>query len=129
MPFKTVPALILAGQRTKAGTRQPPSQLVFFSDRNGVMAASGQLLKCGPLSVEYMTMVSSAIPSSSSLSSMLADVLVVSDHHVVVIALAALALVLLGGMRAEVHGRRVVPHEERLFRLVCLVDEAQAHVR
>ena len=32
------------GQRTKAGTRQPPSQLVFFSERKGVMPASGQVL-------------------------------------------------------------------------------------
>ena len=38
------PALILPGQRTKTGTRQPPSQLVFFSLRNGVIPASGQLL-------------------------------------------------------------------------------------
>ena len=44
MPLSTVPALILPGQRTKAGTRQPPSQLVFFSERNGVMPASGQVL-------------------------------------------------------------------------------------
>ena len=28
----------------EAGTRQPPSQLVFFSERNGVMPASGQVL-------------------------------------------------------------------------------------
>jgi len=27
------------GQRTMAGTRQPPSQLVFFSPRNGGIAA------------------------------------------------------------------------------------------
>jgi hypothetical protein len=38
------PASILPGQRTMAGTRQPPSQLVFFSPRNGVMPASGQVL-------------------------------------------------------------------------------------
>ena len=44
MPFTTVPGLILPGQRTKAGTRQPPSQLVFFSLRKGVMPASGQVL-------------------------------------------------------------------------------------
>ena len=44
MPLTTVPALNLPGQRTKAGTRQPPSQLVFFSDRNGVIPASGQVL-------------------------------------------------------------------------------------
>ena len=46
-----------------------PSQLVFFSDRNGVVPASGQELQCGPLSVEYMTKVSSATPSSSTRSS------------------------------------------------------------
>ena len=44
MPLSTVPALNLPGQRTKHGTRQPPSQLVFFSERNGVMPASGQVL-------------------------------------------------------------------------------------
>jgi len=54
------------GQRMTHGTLQPPSQLVSFSERNGVIPPSGQALKCGPLSVEYMTMVSLAIPRSSS---------------------------------------------------------------
>ena len=54
-----------------------------------------------------------------------ADVLVVRDHHVVVVTLAALALVLLSAVGPEVHGRRVVPHKERFFRRVRLVDEAQ----
>jgi hypothetical protein len=39
------------GQRTMHGTRKAPSQLVSFSLRNGVMAASGQEFMCGPLSV------------------------------------------------------------------------------
>ena len=69
MPFRTEPALILPGQRMKHGTRQPPSQLVSFWPRNGVLAPSGQVSFSGPLSVEYMTMVLSAMPSSSSLSS------------------------------------------------------------
>ena len=47
----TVPGLIFPGQRTIAGVRNAPSQLVFFSLRNGVVAASGQVLVCGPLSV------------------------------------------------------------------------------
>ena len=51
MSFKIVPAGILLGQRIMAGTRKPPSQLVFFSLLKGVIAASGQVLKCGPLSV------------------------------------------------------------------------------
>ena len=47
----TSPALILPGQRTIAGTRKAPSQLEFFSLRNGVVAASGQENWFGPLSV------------------------------------------------------------------------------
>ena len=62
----TVPGLILPGQRIMAGTRKAPSQLEFFSLRNGVMAPSGQEFMCGPLSVLYMTMVLSAMPRSSS---------------------------------------------------------------
>ena len=49
--------------------RKAPSQLVSFSLRNGVVAPSGQLFACGPLSVLYMTIVLSAMPSSSSRSS------------------------------------------------------------
>ena len=56
------------GQR-HAGTRKAPSQLEFFSLRNGVIPASGQVFMWGPLSVEYITMVLSAMPSSSSRSS------------------------------------------------------------
>ncbi|MNW17111.1 hypothetical protein D3C71_2161810 [compost metagenome] len=47
----TSPGLILPGQRTIAGTRYAPSQLEFFSLRNGVVAASGQENWFGPLSV------------------------------------------------------------------------------
>ena len=67
----TVPGLITPGQRIAHGTRQPPSQLVSFSPRNGVVPPSGQLMTSAPLSVEYITMVLSAMPSSSSLSSSL----------------------------------------------------------
>jgi hypothetical protein len=67
--FETTPGGIFPGQRTISGTRKAPSQLVFFSLRNGVVPASGQVFMCGPLSVEYTTIVFSAIPSSSSLSS------------------------------------------------------------
>ena len=44
MPLSVLPAANFPGQRTKAGTRQAPSQLVFFSLRKGVMAPSGQVL-------------------------------------------------------------------------------------
>jgi hypothetical protein len=49
--FDTTPAGMLAGQRIISGTRKAPSQFVFFSLRNGVMPASGQVFMCGPLSV------------------------------------------------------------------------------
>jgi hypothetical protein len=50
----------LPGQRTTIGTRNAPSQWVFFSLRNGVIAPSGHVFMCGPLSVEYITIVSFA---------------------------------------------------------------------
>ena len=65
MPLRTSPAGMWPGHRTIAGTRYAPSQFEFFSLRNGVMPASGQLFMCGPLSVEYMTIVLSARPFSS----------------------------------------------------------------
>ena len=69
MPLSTLPAGMWPGQRTMAGTRYAPSQFEFFSLRNGVMPASGQLFMCGPLSVEYITIVLSAMPSSSRVPS------------------------------------------------------------
>src|SRR6516164_513916 len=54
--------------RPPDGTRQAPSQFVSFSPRNGVVPPSGQLSSSAPLSVEYITMVLLAIPSSSSLA-------------------------------------------------------------
>ena len=47
----TCPGSIRPGQRIMHGTRKAPSQLVFFSLRNGVIAPSGQVFMCGPLSV------------------------------------------------------------------------------
>ena len=41
MSLETLPALIFPGQRIISGTRKAPSQLVFFSLRNGVVPASG----------------------------------------------------------------------------------------
>jgi len=48
----TVPGLMADGQRTRQGTRKAPSQFVFFSERNQVIAPSGQVFMCGPLSLE-----------------------------------------------------------------------------
>ena len=91
------------------------------------MPPSGQVFMCGPLSVEYMTMVSSAMPSSSSLSSSCADVLVVVDHRVVVLRLPAPGLpeALRLGVRAEVHVGGVEPHEERRVGRLLALDEVE----
>src|SRR6185312_13410635 len=64
--FETSPGLIRPGQRIIAGTRKAPSQLVSFSLRNCVVAASGHDHWLGPLSVEYTTMVLLAMPRSST---------------------------------------------------------------
>ena len=48
----TVPGSITPGQRISIGTRNPPSQFVAFSPRNGVEPPSGQLMTSAPLSVE-----------------------------------------------------------------------------
>ena len=67
--LEIAPVSILPGQRTIIGRRNPPSQVVFFSPRKGIMPPSGQPMILAPLSVEYMTIVFSLILSSSSLYS------------------------------------------------------------
>src|SRR5262245_18148089 len=62
----TVTALMTPGPRMTQGTRQPPSQLVSFSLRNGVVPPSGQVIASAPLSVDHITIVLSAMPRSSS---------------------------------------------------------------
>ena len=52
MSLYTVPGLMTPGQRTTRGTRNPPSHVVPFSPRNGVVPPSGQVTVSGPLSVE-----------------------------------------------------------------------------
>jgi len=47
------------------------------------------------------------------------------DHDIVVKTLAALALILLGAVSAEVHGRGVIPEEERLVILIGLIDKTK----
>jgi hypothetical protein len=49
--LETARAGMCRGQRISCGTRNAPSQLVSFSLRKGVIAPSGQVFMCGPLSV------------------------------------------------------------------------------
>ena len=85
------------------------------------MPASGQEFMCGPLSVEYMTMVLSAMPRSSRASSSRADDLVVVNHRVVVFVDCQrpdCPTLSRFDVRAEVHVGEVEPDEERLVGLV-----------
>jgi hypothetical protein len=102
------------------GTRQPPSQLVFFSPRNGVMPASGQVLYVRPVvgGVEDDGVVGDA--ELVEQVEELADVHVVLDHAVGVLVLAGDAAALRLHVGAEVHARcRVEPDEPGLAGLGC----------
>ena len=84
-----VPAFIFPGQRTSIGTRNAPSQLVFFSLRNGVIAPSGQVFICGPLSVEYMTTGVVRDTELVEIIEHLANEFVMVDHGVVIMPTAS----------------------------------------
>ena len=62
MPFSILPAGTLPGQRTIAGTRNPPSSAVPLPPANGVCPPSGQVKFSAPLSVVKTTMVFSSSP-------------------------------------------------------------------
>ncbi len=94
------------------------------------MPASGQEFMCGPLSVEYMTIVLSAmpelveqveqLPTSSSWS------IIASWYSRLPAPGRAAALRL--GVGPEVHVGGVEPHEERLVGLVLALDEIDGRV-
>ena len=119
MPFRTEPALIFPGQRIMQGTRQAPLPVGVF------VAAKRRVAAVGP-SVVLRAVVGGVhddgIVSNAQLVEFIehhANLLVVHNHAIAVKILAALADVLFGDVRPEVHGRCVVPHEERLVGL-CL---------
>ena len=119
IPLSTEPALILPGQRMKHGTRHAPSKLVSFWPRNGVLAPSGQVSFSGPLSVEYMTRVLSAMPKLIKLVEHLADLFVVDDHAITVWSWPLLprffsATCVLKCMAVELYHRK-----KGLFALTC----------
>src|SRR5277367_5232490 len=63
--------LDLARPADEAGHAPSAFPVGVLLARNGLLAPSGQVSFSGPLSVEYMTMVLSAMPSSSTLSSIM----------------------------------------------------------
>ena len=64
MPFSTLPAGTLPGQRRIIGTRKPPSSAVPLPPANGVWPPSGQVKFSAPLSVVKPRMVSPSMPLS-----------------------------------------------------------------
>ena len=66
MSFLMVPGLMTPGQRTSAGARMPPSQVLSLPPLNGVVPPSGKVMVSAPLSVVNTTIVLSSWPMSWS---------------------------------------------------------------
>jgi hypothetical protein len=105
------------GQRIMAGTRNAPSQLVSFSLRNGVVAASGHDHWFGPVvgRIDDEGVVGDA--EIVERLQELADVAIVFDHAVGIFIAghAALSLHGLTHMGEGVHPGGVHPGEERFI--------------
>ena len=95
------------------------------------MAPSGQLFMCGPLSVEYMTKVLSAMPRSSSALRIWPTFLSWSIIASWYAALPAprLPKALRLGVGAEVHVGEVNPDKHWLAGLVLALDEVHGALR
>jgi hypothetical protein len=125
MSFTTTPAGILPGQRMTHGTRNAPSQFEFFSLRNGVIPASGQLFNVrtvvGRVHDERVVGDAELVEQVEQR----ADGPVVIDHRVVVWRLPPPGLADAFGLRvgAEMHVRGVDPREERGARSMLAADE------
>ena len=132
MPFCTVSAGTLPGQRRIAGTRKPPSRTVPLLCAKGVCPPSGHVKTSVPLSVVKTTMVLSSTPMSFELLHHQADVVVELGHAGFLLGPAVLCVahrfVLRREVRDDVHARRVEPHEERLAVLLGLVHEVDGEV-
>ena len=127
MPFSTLPAGTLPGQRMIIGTRKPPSSAVPLPPAKGVWPPSGQVKFSAPLSVLNARIVLSSSPSSSSYfitaPTMSSSCAMPASWIVQPFCGVAHLLVLLGKMRHDVHARGIEPDEERLVVLLGLVDE------
>src|SRR5215471_10733048 len=126
--LKTLPGLIVPGQRMTHGTRQPPSQLVSFSLRNGVVPPSGQgedlsTVVGGPYNDRVV-----GDPEVVDLLEQLSDHAVVLYHAVGVRTEPGLPLRREFEMREDMHARGVEPDEERLAILVGLVHDLERAV-
>ena len=111
--FDSRPGSITFGHLTTSGTRKPPSQLEFFSLRNGAVPPSGQKNFSAPLSVGVHN--DSVVGDSKLVEfvEQLADVTIVFDHAVRIDAKTGDAFAFLFEMREDVHPGGVPPKEER----------------
>ena len=132
MPFSTLPAGTLPGQRRIIGTRKPPSSAVPLPPANGVWPPSGQVKFSAPLSVVKPMMVSPSRPLSfryfitePTMSSICAMPASWIDQP---FSELRIAFVLRRQVRDDVHPRRIEPEEERLAGLARLVDELEREV-
>ena len=132
MPFSTLPAGTLPGQRIIAGTRKPPSMTVPLDCANGVCPPSGQVKTSVPLSVVNTTIVLSLTPMLLELLHHQADVVVELRHAGFMDGPAVLGvahrLVLRRQVRDDVHAGRIQPQEERLAVGLGLLDELEGEV-
>src|SRR4029450_6232882 len=125
--LETTPGAIRPGQRTISGTRKAPSQLVFFSLRNGSCRRRAKC-SCGArCRWSRRRWCCRRDPEGVQLVQQRAHDLVVVDHGVVVGRLPAPGLphALRLGMGPQVHVGGVEPDEERRLCLVLAVDEAE----
>ena len=130
MPFSTLPAGTLPGQRMMAGTRKPPSRAVPLPPAKGVCPPSGQVKFSAPLSVVKTTIVSSSSPLSLHIFHDRADDVVELSHAGFLnrssrFPSCACASYFSREVRDDVHARRVEPQEERLAVGLRLVDELE----
>src|SRR6478609_4890918 len=116
MPLRTVPGSIFPGHRTSAGTRYAPSQLEFFSFRNGVMPTVHVRAVVRRIHHDGVVCQAEAVEFIKEGT----DEFVVVEHGVVVLRLPApgTADALRFRMGPEVHVGGVEPQEEWLVPLL-----------
>ncbi len=127
IPFSTLPAGTLPGQRMMAGERKPPSSAVPLPPANGVWPPSGQVKFSVPLSVREHDDRVVVEPVGLEVGHDRADDVVELGHAGFLLRPAVLRvahrLILGRQVRHHMHARRVEPEEEGLVVLLRLVEE------
>jgi len=133
IPFSTLPAGTLPGQRTIIGARKPPSMTVPLPAANGVWPPSGQVKFSAPV-------VGGEADDGVAVETHVLHLLHHRSHHVVELGHAgfldgpsilrgAQTLVLVRQVGDHVHARGVEPEEKRLAVRLGLSTKARALAR